>query len=108
MARIMQPGGQLAILDVPNQAKQSAAERYRRGQLLPAEYERLYARLPHCYYAQGWFQELATALGLSCQLFAQELPGYGNAPYRFNVLLDEGMAASKIMDAAKTRKGIDD
>jgi hypothetical protein len=85
MVQIVQPGGQVAILDLPDAAKQAAAESYRRGQLPPAEYERLYAGLPHRYYAKAWFQELAHELRLSWHISDQALAGYGNAAYRFNV-----------------------
>jgi ubiquinone/menaquinone biosynthesis C-methylase UbiE len=85
MVQIVQPGGQVAILDLPDAAKQTAAESYRRGQLPPAEYERLYAGLPHRYYAKAWFQKLAHELRLSWHISDQVLAGYGNAAYRFNV-----------------------
>jgi len=93
MVRIVQPGGQVAILDLPDMAKREAAESYRRGQLPPAAYERLYAGLPHCYYAKAWFQVLATELRLTCRIFDQALPGYGNAPYRFNVLFQRSASS---------------
>lgn len=91
MQRITKPGGQIAILDVPDLAKRAEAEHYRQGQLTVAEYKRLYAEYTHLYYAQSWFQEIAAQLNLEGALANQNLPRYGNAPYRFNAFFTKSI-----------------
>ena len=89
MIRVSKTNAQIAILDIPDLSKRDAAESYRQGQLSAGEYECLYADYQHFYYDKAWFALIAEQLKLTISLFDQELPGYGNAPYRFNVVLSK-------------------
>ena len=86
IVRISKSNGKIAILDLPDLAKRDAAERYRQGELSPHEYKRLYADYQHLYYDKSYFQAMGEQMNLTLSIFDQDLPGYGNAPYRFNVI----------------------
>lgn len=76
----------LAVLDVPCLAKRSAAEQMRRGYLSEAEYEAKYRGLEHLYFDRGWFDATLRELGFTSVTIAdQQIAGYANGPYRFNV-----------------------
>lgn len=77
----------VAILDVPDLARRDAAEAFRAAALPPGEYEARYQALAHLYYAREWFGACACSRGWRLSVCDQWLEGYGNAPYRFNVLL---------------------
>ena len=87
MYRIAKPNGMVMIMDIPDFAKREAAESYHRKLMPPDEYERLYANYPHLYYHRDWFKEIAKDLSGSMEVFDHDFPGYGNAPYRFNVAI---------------------
>jgi len=75
----------IAVLDVPDLARREASEAYRRGALPPGEYESRYRGLAHLYYARDWFLDVPK--GWRVRIEDQVLEGYGNAPFRFNVLI---------------------
>jgi trans-aconitate methyltransferase len=77
----------VAILDVPDLERRDAAEAARRAALPPGEYEARYRGLEHRYYSREWFAALAARYGWQIDVAEQWLAGYGNAPYRFNVML---------------------
>lgn len=77
----------VAILDVPDLELRDAAEAARRAALPPGEYEARYRGLEHRYYSREWFAALAARHGWQIDMAEQWLAGYGNAPYRFNVIL---------------------
>jgi len=43
---------------------------------------------PHLYYAREFFGDFTAAHSRRATLFDQNIPGYGNATHRFNVLLE--------------------
>lgn len=76
----------VAVLDIPDQALKDRALEYRiemaGGQ---AEYEDRYTGLDHLYFDRAWTEELLTRAGLvGVSSSSQDLPGYGNAAFRFN------------------------
>jgi len=89
IARTMRDGGRGAITDLPDLDRKSEGERVRRGTLGEAEYERLYAGLKHQYFDRKQIVDVAGALGLQATTTTQEIAGYGNSPYRFNLWLEK-------------------
>ncbi|MDE3153789.1 MAG: class I SAM-dependent methyltransferase [Acidobacteriota bacterium] len=76
----------VAILDVPDLARQAQAMALRRGTLGEAAYEEKYRGLDHLYYEKTWLVDVLRACGLSrTHVEDQAIPGYANAAYRFNV-----------------------
>ncbi|MBY0248925.1 MAG: methyltransferase domain-containing protein [Nitrospiraceae bacterium] len=78
----------VAVLDVPDLARRDTAEAYRRAVLPPGEYESRYSGLAHLYYTRDWFRSIIGMVprGWRLRIEHQWLEGYGNAPFRFNVL----------------------
>ena len=76
----------VAILDVPDLDRREDSEAARRAALPPGEYERRYAGLEHLHYERAWFAR-ETPAGWGVRVENQWLENYGNAPYRFNVLI---------------------
>ena len=85
MIRVGRPAAKLLIMDVPNAARRGETETARRAagaSLIPA----------HLYYPKDFFQAFAEKNHRRATIFDQEVPGYGNAAFRFNVLLESGAA----------------
>jgi SAM-dependent methyltransferase len=75
----------VAILDVPDRAKEAAALAYRRASYGPEEYAARYAGLEHLYYDKEWLRAALEACGLRrVDIVDQAIPGYANAAFRFN------------------------
>jgi trans-aconitate methyltransferase len=76
----------VAILDIPDRATQELALRYRKASAGgDAAYAERYRGLEHRYYERAWVVQTLQQSGLiRVQVADQSLPGYGNAPFRFN------------------------
>lgn len=77
----------VAILDLPDIELKKKTEEARRGFLPEGEYERLYRDLPHLYYSRDWFPDFAKMHACHLEIFDQEINGYGNSQFRFNVVM---------------------
>jgi ubiquinone/menaquinone biosynthesis C-methylase UbiE len=81
IARVATPAARILILDVPDAATEREALDARRAagaSLSPA----------HLYYPKSFFEEFALAHGRRAVIFQQDVPDYGNALFRYNVLLE--------------------
>lgn len=78
--------GGIAILDVPDAAREEETVQARRRQLGEETYRERYAGLPHLYYRRDWFAE-AVGAGYQVDVVDQDLQGYAHAPYRYNVFV---------------------
>lgn len=77
----------VAILDVPDLARQDAALAFRRGTLGAAEYEAKYRGLDHLFFDRAWMHDALIALGAkSVRIDDQQVSGYQNARFRFNAI----------------------
>lgn len=75
---------QVAVLDVPDFGTRERSEAARAEQSGGLElYRARYEALPHLYYEREWFERS----GWSVTVVDQDIPGYGNSPFRFNVFL---------------------
>lgn len=77
----------LAILEVPDAARQVASERARRDCLSEQEYEIRYKDLAHRYYQREWFYSMAEKNGFSCEISDQSINGYAQNQFRFNCFM---------------------
>jgi SAM-dependent methyltransferase len=80
MLRVASPASILLVTDIPDAAKQAQCETARQdagASLSPA----------HLYYPKEFFPAFASSHGLECRIFDQDLPDYGNSPFRYNVSL---------------------
>lgn len=81
IARVATPAARLLILDVPDAATEHECIEARRAagaSLSPV----------HLYYPKSFFHEFAPASGRRAVIFQQDIPDYGNALFRYNVLLE--------------------
>ena len=80
MWRVALPHASLLVMDVPDAALRGECEAARRAagaSLSP----------PHLYYPHSFFHEFARCHALEAEIFQQDVPDYGNARFRYNVLL---------------------
>jgi ubiquinone/menaquinone biosynthesis C-methylase UbiE len=81
MTRVASPAARLLILDVPDAATEREcidARRAAGASLSPA----------HLYYPKSYFHTFAAARGRRASIFEQDIPDYGNAAFRYNVLVE--------------------
>ena len=83
--RITKSGGIIGVFDVPDLEKQKASEILRRGALSLGEYERMYVNHQHLYYDKQWFRDIAKQLNCSIEIRDQNIHGYKNSTYRYNL-----------------------
>ncbi len=76
------------ILDLPDEARKAEALEWRIARAGgPEAYRAAYAGLDHQYYAREWVEDVLRSCGLEfVRTSDQDIPGYGNARFRFNAL----------------------
>jgi ubiquinone/menaquinone biosynthesis C-methylase UbiE len=89
IARVLKKKGRAAILDVNDGTKKQTYESIRRRKLGDAEYDRLYGNLNHQFYDKEWFDRMANNFGLKCEIQEQNIKGYDNSKFRYNVFLEK-------------------
>ena len=89
LIRVLKPGGRGGVTDLPDMALHVESETFRRGELGREEYDRRYADLKHQYFSRDEMIVLASRLGCRATATTQEIAGYGNSPYRFNLWLEK-------------------
>ncbi|HBE16106.1 MAG TPA: class I SAM-dependent methyltransferase [Cyanobacteria bacterium UBA11149] len=77
----------IGIFEIPDLGKKQEALKMRKGMIGDAEYEEKYRGLDHLYFSKDWFQEVLAAEGVRVKIEDQDIPGYGNSQYRFNVFI---------------------
>ena len=87
MVKILNQGGAIFILDVPNLTTKTELELIRKQELSHSEYDVMYKNLEHTYYDQKYFTKFATDFGLNCEFMPSFIPNYKQSDYRFSVLL---------------------
>jgi ubiquinone/menaquinone biosynthesis C-methylase UbiE len=85
--RVSKEEGKILIMDVPDFSKKEISEGHRRGALSEEEYNRLYSDYSHLYYDKNWFKDFAERNEFYVKIFDQELEGYGESSFMFNILL---------------------
>jgi SAM-dependent methyltransferase len=89
IARVLKKKGRAAILDLNDAAKKETYESIRRKKLGDREYDRLYGNLNHQFYNKEWFDCIASPFGLRCNIQEQNIKGYDNSKFRYNVFLEK-------------------
>lgn len=76
----------IAILDVPDRALEEKALAARRAALGESAYDERYRGLSHLYYDREWLTRALQDEGATKLVVEdQNIPGYGNSAFRFNV-----------------------
>lgn len=92
LLRVACPGGLVLIGDVPDLSKREICEQARRAALAaqPTEHQEAGAfslEPPHLYYSKEAFTSWVGSVGRIMWVRDQSIEGYGNSPYRFNLLI---------------------
>jgi hypothetical protein len=74
----------VSVFDIPDLAKKEECEQ-RRRELIGPSYDDKYKGLEHMYYPKSWWIDIAETLGLEYAVYDQNIPGYKNSAYRYNV-----------------------
>jgi trans-aconitate methyltransferase len=77
----------IGVFEIPDFAKKSAALKMRKGMMGEAEYEEKYRGLDHLYFSKNWFREVLATEDVKVTIEDQDIRGYGNSDYRFNVFI---------------------
>jgi cyclopropane fatty-acyl-phospholipid synthase-like methyltransferase len=81
MVRVAAASAPILVLDIPDEATREECMAVRRAagaSLSPA----------HLYYPRSFFRNFASQHSRRAVIFQQEIPGYGNSDFRYNVLLE--------------------
>ncbi len=89
LIRISKPHSRILLMDIPDESKKTESEKHRIELIGEEEYRKRYHNLQHLYYQKEWFLKFSNDQSLGLQIFDQKIKGYGNSPYRFNVLLNK-------------------
>jgi ubiquinone/menaquinone biosynthesis C-methylase UbiE len=89
LIRVLKPGCRGAVTDLPDVVSRTESETFRRGELGHKEYERRYSGLDHQHFSRQKMISLSNRLGCSATTTTQEIIGYGNSPYRFNLWIEK-------------------
>lgn len=86
----------VSILDVPDLALRAESQAFRRGQLSEGEYDARYAGLEHLYYDRAWLAERFPSDEWAVRVEDQQIEGYLNTPFRYNVFARRRTPARKV------------
>lgn len=74
---------------ITDSAKKEAGIKFRQGILGKVEYARKYTGLEHLYYSKDWFEEQLSHLDVNYTIKDQNIPGYQNNEYRYNIIIEK-------------------
>lgn len=77
----------IGVLEIPDLSKQAEALKMRKGKMGEAEYEEKYRGLEHLYFSKDWFDQVLANEAVTLTVEDQNIPGYRNSDYRFNVFI---------------------
>jgi len=86
MVRVLAKGeASIGILDVNDADKQDAFYRVRGESIGKETYREKYQDRPHRFYHKEWFSDLLQQAGFVVEIADQDIDGYGNSAFRYNV-----------------------
>ncbi len=89
IVRVLKKSGRVALLDINDAAKKEQCLSIRKKKIGDDEYDRLYKGLRHQFYHKEWFEKIANNLCLKCEIKEQNINGYFNSKFRYNVFLEK-------------------
>jgi len=75
----------ISIFDIPDLELKNETEAFRK-ETIP-NYEESYSELKHLYYPKEWWVNIANELGLKAVIYNQNIKGYNNSEWRYNVTI---------------------
>ena len=82
---VMKAKYSISIFDIADADKASECENFRKNTI--PDYEEKYTGLGHYYHSKSMILDYADRLGLRCQIYDQNIPGYENSKWRFNATI---------------------
>ncbi len=82
----------VSIFDVPDASRQERSEAFRRQGYSDSEYEQRYGGLDHLYFDRTWFPNQFDQSEWEVAVIDQDVAGYGNSKFRFNVFATKRLA----------------
>ena len=82
---IMKANKSISIFDIPDLELKNESESFRK-QTIP-NYEENYSDLNHLYYPKEWWTNIANELGFLIVIYNQNIKGYKNSEWRYNVTI---------------------
>lgn len=82
---IMKGRRSVSIFDIPDLSKKEHCENVRRS-LIP-DYDEKYKDITHLYYPKSWWIDTLNGLGLRYKIYDQDIPGYENGKFRYNITI---------------------
>ena len=82
--RVCKKRGLIFIMDIPDLQKKNDCIKYL-SELHPEKYSD--KRLQHLFYSKKFFEEMCNKQNLKYEIFDQDIIGYENSRFRFNVLI---------------------
>ena len=79
----------IIILDINDKDKELTAHSIRRGAVNKEEYDEKYKELNHLFYEKQWFKEIAIKNNCSIEIYEQNIEGYLNGSFRYNVFMEK-------------------
>ena len=90
MLRVTKIGGAISIIDVPDLATKEGSENFREQEAIKEGKEYLTneeSDFSHLYYPKEFFIDVLNKHGLKVEITPQNLVGYGNSNFRYNVVI---------------------
>jgi len=90
MLRVTKDGGAVSIIDVPDLATRDLSESFREQEAIKEGKKYLTEQssaFSHLYYPKEFFVDIFSSFGLTADIAQQNLTGYGNSSYRYNVVV---------------------
>ena len=84
MIRVCRKGGRILIMDIPDSAKKELSDAYR-AKLGPGRTSD--PSLNHRFYEKEFFKEICEKNNLKYEIWNQDIKGYKNSEFRFNILI---------------------
>lgn len=88
--RVCKPGGRVFIDDIPDEEKKLECLEYRRKVSQKLEWRSsIKEDLQHQWYKKDFFNFYLSKMEIRPNISQQDIPGYRNSPYRFNVVFEK-------------------
>jgi len=82
------------LLDINDKCKESESIAIRKEILGDKEYKSKYSTLKHLFYEKDWFRKIANQEDYEVEIFDQNIEGYINSGFRFNVVFTKKVKVS--------------
>ncbi len=89
MVRVLKGNGYIGIFDVNDIEKREDFIAAKRKKLGEEVYNKLYGNLDQLFYKKEWFKEIANKYGFECSIEDQNIEGYFNSFFRYNVFFKD-------------------